>query len=89
MTDAVITEKLYTAVVHAEDGVRFVAAAPNAANVTQQLLRYVAERCDHALWPDDARDVHLMIAAGRVDDAIAHYFAHVGARWDAERLDRH
>lgn len=77
----------YTAIVHAPDGVRFVASAPDEAGISAQLLAYISQRCDDALWPAAAGEVHALIDAGREDEAIAAYFANVGQRWDEERLD--
>ena len=77
----------YTAVVHAPDGVRFVASSSDEAEVTAQVVGYVSERCYDTLWPADALAVHALIDAGRSEEAVAAYFATVGQRWDEERLD--
>ena len=77
----------FTAVVHAPDGVRFVASSSDEADVTTQLVGYVSERCYDTLWPAAARAVHALIDAGRGDEAVATYFANVGQRWDEERLE--
>lgn len=77
----------YTAVVHAADGIRFVASAPTGAALASQLVRYIRERCDDTLWPAAAADVRALIEADQPFAAIAKYFANVGARWDAERLE--
>ena len=77
----------YTAVVHAADGVRFVASAPTGAALASQLVEYVCGRCDHALWPPVASEVRALIDDNQPFAAIAMYFANVGVRWDAERLE--
>src|SRR5262245_35994843 len=77
----------YTAVVHAADGIRFVASAPTGAALASQLVSYICERCDDTLWPPVARDVRALIDADQPFAAIAKYFGSVGARWDAERLE--
>ncbi|HEX7937714.1 MAG TPA: hypothetical protein VF483_01910 [Gemmatimonadaceae bacterium] len=85
--DVIAEPGLFTAVVHAPDGVRFVASALDEADVTGQLVGYVSERCYDTLWPADARAVHDLIDAGRGDEAVATYFAKVGQRWDEEHLE--
>jgi hypothetical protein len=76
-----------TAIVHAVDGVRFVATADRPADLVTQIIDYIRARCDYTLWPRVARDVRALIDEARPYAAIALYFARVGERWDAERLD--
>jgi len=76
-----------TAIVHAADGVRFVATARCPEHLSAQVVSYIQERCDYALWPSIAREVRSLIDAAKPYAAIAMYFAHVGERWDAERLE--
>jgi hypothetical protein len=52
-----------------------------------QVVSYVRERCDDVLWPLAAAEVHSLIDRGRLQGAIATYFANVGQRWDAEWLE--
>ena len=85
-TDRSIT---ITAVVHAPDGVRFVAAARSVDRVVSALVEYVRRRCDDVLWPSAAPRVHALIEARRPYAAIAAYFEHVGSRWDEEGLVIH
>lgn len=87
MIDISAANGAHVAVVHAPDGVRFVASASTEADVAGQLVRYITDRCEHTLWPAAAREVRALIAQNRDDDAIAAYFANVGQRWDEERLD--
>lgn len=87
MIDIPVANAVRTAVVHAPDGVRFVASASDEAEVAAQLVAYIRERCDHTLWPAAAREVRTLIAERRESDAIAAYFANVGQRWDEERLE--
>lgn len=77
----------YTAVVHAADGVRFVAVARGPDDLAAQVVDYISERCDHTLWPADARRVHQLIDGRSLYAAIAWYFSSVGGRWDAEHLE--
>jgi hypothetical protein len=76
-----------TAVVHAEDGIRFVATADRPAELVAQLVGYIRARCEYTLWPRAAGDVRALINDSRPYAAIALYFARVGDRWDAERLE--
>lgn len=80
-------ESQYTAVVHAADGVRFIAAARRPDELAAQVVNYIRERCDDSLWPTDARRVHELIDERRLYSAIALYFSKVGGRWDVERLE--
>jgi hypothetical protein len=87
MTAIAVGTGLYVALVHAPDGVRFTATASCGDDLARQLVDYIAERCDDTLWPATAREVSLLIAAGRDHDAIDAYFANVGQRWDEEWLE--
>jgi len=78
---------VYTAVIHAVDGVRFTAAATNAVSLAWQVVEYIEGRCDDTLWPAMAAEVRGLIAAKQAYAAIAAYFLHVGARWDQEFLE--
>jgi len=78
---------LKVATVHAPDGVLFVATADTPRALTAQVVGYIDGRCDHVLWPADAATVRSLIDTGEFDAAIAAYFANVGERWDAERLE--
>jgi len=49
-------------------------------------VTYVRGRCDDVLWPRVAANVRALVADDRPHAAIALYFAHVGERWDEERL---
>jgi hypothetical protein len=80
-------ESRYTAVVHASDGVRFLAAARRPDELAARVADYVSERCDDALWPSDARRVHQLIDQRCPYAAIALYFSNIGNRWDVEHLE--
>jgi hypothetical protein len=82
-------QTLITAVVHAPDGVRFVAAGESADQVTAALVGYVRRRCDDVLWPSAARHVRALLQARESQAAVTAYFEHVGSRWDEERLEIH
>src|SRR5262245_44301839 len=77
----------FTAVVYGPDGVRFVACARRSDQLVAQIARYIAGRCDFVLWPEIAEQVRALIEAANPYAAIALYFAHVGERWDEERLE--
>ena len=76
-----------TAVVHAADGVRFVAVSACAGGLAGQVIGYIRERCDDVLWPPAAARVRALINDDKPYAAIAMYFENVGERWDAERLE--
>ena len=84
---ACVQQTQLTAIVHAADGVRFVATAKYAEHLSAQIVSYIEARCDYALWPSVAREVRGLIDAAKPYAAIAMYFSHVGERWDAERLE--
>ena len=76
-----------TAIVHAADGIRFVASANCPADVANQVGGYIRARCDFALWPSVAAEVKALLDDDHPYAAIALYFDRVGERWDDERLD--
>ena len=76
-----------TAIVHAADGVRFVATGRCATHLSAQIVSYIRSRCDHVLWPSVAREVLALINDDKPYAAMAMYFANVGERWDSERLE--
>jgi hypothetical protein len=78
---------MIAAIVRAPDGVRFTATGLWANDVVPALAAYVAERCEDVLWPAAAAEVRRLIDGARPSRAIAAYFEHVGARWDAECLE--
>jgi len=80
---------IVTVVVHAPEGVRFVATGQSPHQVTTALEEYVLQRCDDVLWPSAARRVRELAEAREPDAAIAAYFASVGSRWDEEELAIH
>jgi hypothetical protein len=86
-TSTPIHQPTFTAIVHAADGVRFVASARCPDHLTAQIVDYIRERCDDVLWPSIARDVRALIDLDKPYAAIALYFAHVGERWDEEHLE--
>ena len=76
-----------TAIVHAADGVRFVATAACPVELLARIAGYIRGRCDDVLWSDAARQVHELLDGGDLHAAIALYFARTGERWDQEHLD--
>jgi hypothetical protein len=81
------TQSTFTATVHASDGVLFVATSDSPRALAAQVASYVRGRCDDVLWPADAAEVRSLIDNDELEAAIATYFANVGERWDAERLE--
>jgi hypothetical protein len=84
---ASIQETTYTAIVHAADGVLFVASAHSRAQLTAQIVSYIRERCDYVLWPAVSDKVRALIDDDEPDAAITMYFARAGERWDEECLE--
>lgn len=76
-----------TAIVHAADGIRFVATAARPDALFAQLAAYVRGRCEDVLWADASRQVRTLLDDGDVRAAVALYFARTGERWDQEQLD--
>ena len=81
------TQASLTATVLAPDGVLFAARSDTPRALTAQIVGYIRGRCDDVLWPADAAEVQSLIDDDKHEAAIATYFAHVGERWDAERLE--
>ena len=77
----------FTAVIHDAHDVRFVAAADSQRELAAQVVAYIRERCDYVLWPRVAATVRAFLTQDETHAAIATYFANVGQRWDAERLE--
>jgi hypothetical protein len=73
------------AVVCAADGVRHVETGATPGAVLARLAAYVRRHASDRLWPADARHVGRLLARGRVEAAVRHYFA-APARWDEEWL---
>jgi hypothetical protein len=84
---AYIGQTQLTAIVHAADGVRFVATGQCAAHLSAQVVSYIRSRCESVLWPSVAREVLALINDDKPHAAMAMYFANVGERWDPERLE--
>ena len=87
MIDGGVAPPPITAIVHAVDGVRFVATGDDPEAVVSRLADYVCARCDHVLWADAASDVRAMLDIGNLYGAVMLYFERVGERWDDERLE--
>jgi hypothetical protein len=82
----VAADVVHVALVLAGSDLCFVAAARSPHALARRLGEYVREWAPRQLWPDDTRWVEELLRAGRVEDAVAHYFKVVGDRWDCERL---
>ena len=76
----------FTAVVHAADGVLFVAAAHTHDALMGDVVAWVVPRVADRLWLADAARVRGLIAENRLAEAVALCFARVGSRWDVEWL---
>jgi len=77
---------LHVAVVYGVNDVRHIAAAESRAALAVKLADYARRNAVNQLWPGDARRLLRLLAAGRFEAAVEHYFASVGGRWDEERL---
>jgi hypothetical protein len=77
---------IFTAVVHAADGVRFTAAATSRRELVAQLAGYARRRAAHVLEPDHAGRFRALVARGELEGGIEVYFGLVGERWDKEWL---
>ena len=77
---------LYVAVVHADDGVRFMTAANSRRDLVLRVAEYVREWGGYLLRPDHARHLRSLLARGESEAAVELYFALVGKRWDKEWL---
>jgi hypothetical protein len=79
-------DALHVALVLAADGVRLAHAERSRPALVRRLAAYVAERGEHALWPDHARWLRGLLERGAFEAAVELYFGLVGARWDEEWL---
>ena len=77
---------VFVAVVHAADGVRFLAVTDSRRELVHQLAEYARQRANHALRPDHARHLRGLLARGELEAAVEVYFGLVGKRWDEEWL---
>ena len=77
---------LFVAVVHANDGVRFMTAAESRWELVHQLAAYVKRWGGYVLPPDHARRLRSLLARGEWEAAVELYFGLVGKRWDKEWL---
>jgi hypothetical protein len=77
---------VHVAVVHADDGVRFVTASATKQALTRQLAEYVEERASEQLWPAEAERTLRALREGDLEQAIEVYFESGSRRWDNERL---
>jgi len=84
VADGTVVRAPHTAVVHAPDGVRFVAAAASRHALMRRIADYVRRHADERLWASDAPRVHELLAAAAHEEAVELYFALVGQRWDEE-----
>jgi hypothetical protein len=78
--------RICTAVVHAADGVLFVAVTASRDDLAGRVAAWVGARAGDRLWAEDAREVRALLGANHFREAIALYFARVGLRWDEEWL---
>jgi hypothetical protein len=76
----------WVGVVHADDGVRFLAIAPSRGVLLSRLAAYVEDQAPWKLWPEMADRVRCLLSRGAAEVAITLYFESVGERWDSERL---
>lgn len=76
-----------TAIVHTPDGARLIASALCPEHLAAQIAAYVRRRYDHALRPQIAEQVRLLLRKQLLYAAIALYFDRVGERCGEERLE--
>jgi hypothetical protein len=77
---------VFLAIVHADDGVRFMAATGFRRELVHRVADYVRERCDDMLSPEHACHLHGLLVRRETEAAVELYFAVVGSRWDKEWL---
>ena len=77
---------LFVAVVHADDGVRFMTAAPSRRELVHRVADYVRRWGGYLLRPDHARHLRALLLRGESEAAVELYFGLVGKRWDKEWL---
>jgi hypothetical protein len=77
---------LFLAVVHADDGVRFMTVASSRRDLVHQVAEYVRKWGGYVLRPDHARHLRSLLLRGEAEAAVELYFALVGKRWDKEWL---
>jgi len=78
--------KLHIAAVHANGGIRAIAAGWTEDQAVRRVAGYVRQNADQLLWPPESHQVHMLLDRGRLQEAIDFYFARVGGRWDREFL---
>jgi len=76
---------MHVAAIHTAAEICFLTAAASAAELDRRVAEYVRAQVDDRLWPDDAREVHALLDAGRLRDATTLYFS-AGTRWDRQML---
>lgn len=77
---------LFLAVVHADDGVRFMTVASSRRDLVHRVAEYVRKWGGYLLRPDHARHLRSLLLRGESEAAVELYFALVGKRWDKEWL---
>jgi hypothetical protein len=77
---------VHVGVVVSLNEVLFLAVAPSEEALRDQVATHVAENADVALRPEDECRVRSSLSREDLEGAIHHYFAHVGKRWDPQRL---
>jgi len=85
-TGAEAANALFVGVVHADDGVRFMAAATSRRELVNRLADHVRRWGGYLLRPDHARHVRTLLLRGESEAAVELYFGLVGKRWDKEWL---
>lgn len=85
-TAAVERSHTFVAVVHGEQRIHSIMAAPTAAELTERVADYVRENARVQLYASEAERVTAMLAAGATDAAVRYYFDRVGRKWDREWL---
>jgi hypothetical protein len=73
-------------IVHAADGIRFIALGPTREVMVRRLADYVREHAPHHLGPENAGRIAGLLSGGAWEVAVGLYFATVGSQWDEEWL---
>lgn len=77
---------MFVAVVHADDGIRFMTAADSRRELVHRVAEYVRQWGGYLLRPDHGRHLRGLLARGEWEAAVELYFGLVGKRWDKEWL---
>jgi hypothetical protein len=78
---------LHVGIVHGVRRIHFVAAGESRTALLRGMAEYVATQVELQLYPEDAREINLLLDDGALEEAVRLYFERIGARWDREWLE--